>query len=175
MVCLFVSCKTDYQRLEENELRSGKRFDDFIEGLHLGMTRQEYFDQCLQKNHDGVFTNGLGNRVQYKIASGLKEINLLFEPDYHDEHIFQFDIQANYVAWSPWNAQLSSDNLVEDLKSICMQWYSGNDFLKVDGGGDRTAWVKVDGNRRVTIWASEDGLAKVMVRDLTVSHDQREE
>jgi hypothetical protein len=167
-------CRSEYSKIERQELLKGRRYDAFVEGLQLGMTRNEYFDLCLRKNHEGMFTNGLGNRVQYKMNSNKQEINLLFQPDYFEDKIFQFSAEARYVAWSPWNTELTPERLVEDLKEIFKELYGGNEFLMIKGGTDAKAWTKIDGNRRITIWIYDEGIAKVLVRDLTISNDQLE-
>jgi hypothetical protein len=162
------ACQTnDYSTLEKRELERGVRNDSLFEGLYLGMSKAEFRARSFQLNQDTIFTDGPSAKIRYKVKLR-STATLLFFPEFADDKIAQVPATVQYDGWAPWNKELSSENLVEDLKQLFMKWYGGNEFLEVKANDKPPLWLKVDGNRRITVVATDDAFVKVMYRDLTV-------
>jgi hypothetical protein len=173
---LLNSCspKSKYDRLVKEELSSGERHDSLFMGLYLGMPQKEFYKHCWELNRKGLIKQGTQNvTVQYLLKNELKSnATMDFYPEFIDEKIATMPVQFIYTGWAPWNKDLSSDKLLEDI----LNWYSkvyGNDFITVKSKEKGTAYIKVDGNRRITIFKKDDMSVWAIFADLLVIKDKK--
>jgi len=173
LVCLvftLLSCKTDYQKLEEKELSSGKVENELYLGLSLGMTKKQFFDTCWKLNQEGILNNGGAElSVVYDlIMPSDKPATMNFYPKFYQDKIYLMPIEFNYDGWVPWNEELSAENLLIDTIALFEKWY-GEGFIEV-ANEDRTqvAFVKMDGNRRIRIFKKHISVVRAEIVDLPV-------
>lgn len=173
---LLNSCspKSKYDRLVKEELSSGERHDSLFMGLYLGMPQKEFYKHCWELNRKGLIKQGTQNvTVQCLLKNELKSnATMDFYPEFIDEKIATMPVQFIYTGWAPWNKDLSSDKLLEDI----LNWYSkvyGNDFITVKSKEKGTAYIKVDGNRRITIFKKDDMSVWAIFADLLVIKDKK--
>ena len=160
----------EYNHLKSKELSSGKRVDSLFFGIYFGMTSKQFFSHCWEMNKKGIFTDGLNNTaVLYKLNNGeLKHsASMNFYPVFKDNRITEMKANFQYDGWAPWNKQMFSDSLINDVLSLFNKWYAeGNKFIRIDDEKKGTIYVKVDGNRRITIGRYDDMQVKVNYTDL---------
>jgi len=173
LVCLLlsmISCKTDYQKLEEKELSSGKVANDLFLGLKLGMTKKEFFETCWELNSQGILVNGpseLSVVYQLKLPSG-NSAKMQFYPKFNDEKIYLMPMEFSYDGWAPWNEDLSVETLLKDTIAQLEEWY-GEGFIEVSNDDrSQVAYVKVDGNRRIRVFKKSISKISVDIADLPV-------
>jgi hypothetical protein len=158
-----------YQELVRQEAAAGKRMDSLFLGIHLGMTKKQFFLHCWEMNKKGLFTDGAGNTaVQYKIPEELKyPASMNFYPEFKEDKINKMGVSFKYDGWAAWNKHLNSDSLKVDVLRLFKKWYkAGNPFITISDEKRGTIYVKVDGNRRIIIGAYDDAHVKVDYTDL---------
>ncbi|MEP1953571.1 MAG: hypothetical protein ABJH64_10675 [Algoriphagus sp.] len=171
------SCKSDYQKMVEKELSSGKQVDELFLGLKLGMTRKEFYETCWELNKEGVLTNGPTElSVEYDAAlpSG-NTAKMRFYPKFEDDQLYLMPVEFTYLGWAPWNEELSAENLRSDVVSLLQDWYN-TEFIEV-ANEDKSllAYVSVEGNRRVRIFKKHLSVVRVEIVDLKVLQKIEEE
>lgn len=168
---IFISCspKAEYDRKLKQELSSGIRQDSIFMGIYLGMPEKKFYLHCWNLNKRGVIRQGETNTtVEYEIKNELKYPGLMdFYPNFNEGKIYEMPVKIKYKGWAPWNKELSSDRLQEDV----LNWYEqvyGKGFLKVRHPERGFAYVKLDGNRRITIFKADDLYVWVVFTDMLV-------
>jgi hypothetical protein len=163
-VALFYSCtQTEYERLLNEQLASGVRNDSLFLGLHFDMTKKDFYSSCWEMNKQGRIIQGPGNlSVQYQLDSTeLKAAAYMrFYPQFKNDLIHVMPVEFTYVAWAPWNQQLSADSLLLDVKNMFEQWYGGKFILLEDESKNIQLWVKIDGNRRIRLYVKNISTVK---------------
>jgi hypothetical protein len=161
-----------YERRIKHELASGIRNDSLFMGIYFGMHSKDFYTHCWDLNKKGLIKQGEGNRtVEYQMKNELKHPAVMnFYPNFKDDKIFDMPVRFKYKGWAPWNKELSSDKLQEELVSYYEKQY-GKGFIKVKNKKDGILYVKIDGNRRITIFTSDKLYAWAIFTDLTVSKD----
>ena len=56
IVNMLGACKSEYQKIEDRELSSGKEANELFLGLELGMDKKEFFETCWDLNKKGVLS-----------------------------------------------------------------------------------------------------------------------
>ncbi|MCH7398735.1 hypothetical protein MM236_12090 [Belliella sp. DSM 107340] len=168
---LFFSCdrKTEYEKVKQRELESGKVVDELFLGLKFGMPRKEFFGTCWELNKEGVLMQGAhALKVQYKpeLPSG-KMANMFFYPKFEEGRIFYMPVEFQYRDWFPTNPEYSSENLVMDVVAYFEELY-GEGFFKVEDSSGAFAMVKVDGNRLVRVHIKSLSAVSVDILDLRI-------
>ncbi|MFP4845128.1 hypothetical protein [Winogradskyella sp. PE311] len=165
---LICSCGSDYDKLVKRELATGKQYNDIFYDLKLGQPRSEFYETCWEYNKRKIFTHGPSNNsVQVVLyptdtTRTTEKIRMLFYGKFSaDKKIIGMDIEFSYVAWSPWNKNLTSEKLLPRVKDTLLKWYPGNDFIKVKGN-----LVKVDGNRQIRLSKGPGKDVNVVIEDL---------
>lgn len=168
---IFISCspKAEYDRKLKQELSSGIRQDSIFMGIYLGMPEKKFYLHCWNLNKRGVIRQGETNTtIEYEIKNELKYPGLMdFYPNFNEGKIYEMPVKIKYKGWAPWNKELSSDRLQEDV----LNWYEkvyGKGFLKVRHPERGFAYVKLDGNRRITIFKADDLYVWVVFTDMLV-------
>ncbi|MFD2033195.1 hypothetical protein ACFSKL_00250 [Belliella marina] len=168
---LLFSCnrKTEYEKVKQRELESGKIQEDIFLGLKFGMPRKEFFAACWEMNKEGVLMQGAhALMVQYKaeFPSG-KMANMFFYPKFEEGKLFYMPVEFQYRDWFPTNPEFSSENLVMDVVAYFEGLY-GEGFFKVEDSSGAFAMVKVDGNRLVRVHIKSLSAVSVDILDLRV-------
>ena len=162
--------KSEYDRVKERELSSGKVVEDLFLDLRLGMGRKEFFGTCWEYNKKGILTNG-GHHlmVQYKpeMPSG-KVTDMFFYPQFEENKLYFMPMEFVYPAWFPGNEDYSNEKLFEDVVDLMGNWY-GEGFFEV-ANKDRSirAMVKIDGNRLIRVFKKDISTVRVEILDLRV-------
>ena len=166
---VFNCCRSDYSKLVIKEINSGIKNDSIFFGIYFGNTKSEYYKKCWEMNKQKVLFHGSKNmNVKYllkKIDENSPQIQMLFSPEYNeDDKIHKMNVEFSYTGWASWNKHLYSDRLIPIVQDSILQWYQGNEFLKIEleEFPNEEIWVKVDGNRRISL--KKDGSKVVLVR-----------
>ncbi len=169
---LIASCspRARYERRLKHELQSGVRYDSLFQGHYLGMHSKEFFLHCWQLNKKGLIKQGPNNQtVEYKLKDELKyPATMLYYPQFFEDKIYEMPVRISYDGWTPWNKELSADNLEKDV----LRWFEkkyGKGFIKVVHPKHGAAYVKVDGNRRITIFKENELYVWAIFTDMSVS------
>ncbi len=174
MIVVIGCSRSKYDQLVKAEMAKGIVNDSLMLGMKLGQTQKEFFDKCWKLNRDKIVTNGPDGYVMFELPVKKENgkgdaITMLFYGIFNDDKTMTgMNFQFYYESWSLWNKSLQSDRLMPEVKSRFMNWYPGNDFIKVElknGKGD--IFVKVDGIRRITIKPLDDNrVVKAQIDDL---------
>lgn len=169
------SCESEYTKLVKNELASGKKNDDVFYGLKFGQTKSDFFKICWDLNKKHIVTHGGNNSYVQTIlypkdsTKHIEKIIMLFYARFNSEDIVtSYDVKFSYLAWAPWNEDLTSKKLLPKVQDTLMKWYPGNPFTKVRND----ILVKVDGNRQIQLRQESDRDVSVIIEDLAYKYDQ---
>lgn len=165
--------KTEYEQLKERELESGVVYDSLFAGLAFSMTQKEFFDYCWEMNNKGIFVNGTGSQVLYDVSDSFsRPTQLSFYPKYVNGQMLEMPVEFQYRDWALWNKETSVELLLDEIKSVLMTWYGGNDFIEMTSSdGKTTVWVKVDGNRQIRLGRLNISTAKLSITNLQVKNE----
>ncbi|MGB5273207.1 MAG: hypothetical protein WBN39_04060 [Flavobacteriaceae bacterium] len=175
LMIVFIGCsRSKYDQLVKAEMAKGIVNDSLMLGMKLGQTQKEFFDKCWKLNREKIVTNGPDGFVMYELPVKKENgkgdaITMLFYGIFNEDKIMTgMNFQFYYESWSLWNKSLQSDRLIPEVKSRFMEWYPGNDFIKVELKNDEgEIFVKVDGIRRITIKPLDDNrVVKAQIDDL---------
>jgi hypothetical protein len=163
--------KADYESLKARELKTGKRHDDLLLGLHFGDTRDTFFTRCFAMNREGLITNGPKNMTALYVMPEFKEtpVDLNFYPDFCQGRICTMRMYFNYQAWAPWNKQYHADKLLPKVLDWLESKYSTS-FTKMKVG-EKTRMVSIEGNREIKVWLQDEQTVNCLVTDLTAIPD----
>jgi hypothetical protein len=167
------SPKSRYEHRLKKEVASGVRHDTLFMGFHFGMSDQDFYTLCWELNREGVIRQSYSNTsVEYDPGSKLKHpATVEFYPKFVNEKIVEMPVKFSYDGWAPWNKELSSSMLTEDIK----RWYEeeyGPGFIKVTHPVRGKAFTKIDGNRRITIYQEDDLYAWAIFTDMTAESEE---
>jgi hypothetical protein len=174
MIVLIGCSRSKYDQLVKAEMAKGIINDSLMLGMKLGQTQKEFFDKCWKLNRDKIVTNGPDGYVLYELPVKKENgkgdaVTMLFYGIFNETKTMTgMNFQFYYDSWSLWNKSLQSDRLIPEVKSRFMEWYPGNDFIKVElKNGEGEIFVKVDGIRRITIKPLDDNrIVKAQIDDL---------
>ena len=170
------SCTSEYRKLEQRELASGKEVNELFLGLELGMDRQAFFDTCWKRNQEGLLTNGPSElSVEYnaEMPSGNKA-KMRFYPKFQEDKIYLMPIEFSYEGWAPWNEELSAEKLRDDVLLLFETWY-GPGFMEISSTDkSQLVFVKMDGNRRIRIFKKHISSVRAEISDLPVEKKIKE-
>lgn len=166
----FFACSqgSKYQRMEAEELASGKRHDSLFLGVYFGMSSKDFYAHCWEMNKKHLIKEGMNNSSVQYIPKELKYPGkMYFYPKFWEDKIYEMPVSFTYDAWAPWNKELFSDSLQVDVRHMMESWY-GEGFIEVDHPKRGPAFVKMDGNRRITIWKEDDQTVRASFTDVPV-------
>lgn len=163
------SPKAKYDRRLKQELASGVRFDSLFLGLYFGMPEKIFYVHCWNLNHKGLIKQGDSNvTAEYELKDELKYPAVMdFYPKFNQGNISEMPVSFKYKGWAPWNKDLSSDKLQNEV----LKWYKkvyGDGFIEIKHRLHGAAYVKIDGNRRITIFKQDDLHVWAVFTDMSV-------
>jgi hypothetical protein len=168
LLFLAFGCQSPYEKMEKEQLASGKVVNDIFLGLNLGMDKKDFFETCWDLNKKGLLTNGpteLSVEYRAKMPSG-KTAQMRFYPKFEDEKIYLMPVEFTYEGWAPWNEDLSAEKLREDVLKLFEEWY-GPGFIEVTNEDkSQIVFVKIDGNRRIRIFKKHISAVRAEISDL---------
>ncbi len=172
LLVVFSSCESEYAKTVKEELKSGVVNDALIFGMKMGDTQQDFFDRCLELNHQKKVGQGLGRYAQYTAVLDSTEAHsakaiMLFYGIFDEEKIMHgMEMKFSYVSWAPWNKDYQADKLVQNLQRKYLKEYPGNDFIEIEINEEVNAFSKIDGNRQLLIYPLSDKDVVVKMTDL---------
>lgn len=163
--------KSLYEKLEREALKSGEEHNEMFFGLYFGMTKDSFLLHCAELNKDTTLYQGMGGKVEHEFNK--KELKhparMGFYPEFYDEKIFRSEVRFTYNNWAPWNKDTHATLLKKRTKKLMMDWYGGNEFVRIQHPVDTAAYVKLDGNRRILIEQNMSGTeVKATFTDLNI-------
>lgn len=163
------SPRAKYERRLKHELASGVRYDSLFLGLYFGMPEKVFYVHCWNLNHKGLLKQGETNTTaEYQLKDELKYPALMdFYPKFNQGKISEMPVTFKYKGWAPWNKNLSSVKLQNEVR----KWYEkiyGGGFIMVKHHSHGKAYVKIDGNRRITIFVGDDLHVWAVFTDMSV-------
>ena len=173
LITAFASCdnRSEYEKLVAQEMRSGIRKDSLFLGIHLGMTRKDFYVHCWQLNKQYLLDNGPGNlSAEYQVKDELRMPSFMrFYPNFVDNKIYEMPVEFTYQNWSPWAKETSGDSLLPDVLKMYEQWY-GKKFLKMEREDKEDSWVMIDANKRLIVFRKDTSTVYVRYDDLLVTN-----
>lgn len=171
IIILFSSCerKTEYEKVKQKELSSGRVEEELFLGLKFGMERKDFYSTCWEMNKEGILMQGAHSlMVEFKpsLPSG-KTASMFFYPEFENGKIFYMPVEFQYSGWFPTNPDFSSQNLLEDVVGYFEELY-GKGFFKVEDSKGTFAMVKIDGNRMVRVYIKSLSAVRVDILDLRI-------
>lgn len=162
----------EYNALVKEELATGIRNDSLFLGIHFGMTSKDFYEHCWNLNKKGTLINGMGNATaSYKLTELKYPATFEFYPSFSDDKINIMPTYVYYNAWSPWNKELSVDNLIEDMKSVLEKWYDSEFYPVKPSTIFGTAYVAIQGNRKILLQYAAENKAEIIYTDLANTID----
>ncbi|WP_297336778.1 hypothetical protein [Algoriphagus sp.] len=174
---LLGACQSEYQKIEERELASGKEVNELFLGLQLGMDRKGFYETCWDLNKEGILTNGPTElSVEYipKLPSG-NPARMRFYPKFEDEKIYLMPVEFTYDGWAPWNEELAVEKLRADVVSYFEELYGEGFFEVSNEDKSLIAFVKIDGNRRIRVFKKDLSTIRAEIVDLKVQKQLEKE
>ena len=180
ILILIVGCqkKSEYSTILTRELEKKNEFNDLIFDMKIGQSRQDYFDICYQLNKQKKIISGersLNPELILKSKKGSTKgsnIKMSFNGIFNEKKTMRgFEMRFYFTGWSNWNKDLSSENLLFQLKDTLRKWFPGNDFFKVNFENNLSAEVKIDGNRRILAYKVNSKDVAVRIEDMSGKYD----
>ncbi len=162
--------RTDYEKLVDRELASGKIQDSLFLGMYFDMRADSFYTHCFNLNKQQVIKEGMGNTaVQYEPEELDKKVKMYFYPKFNQETegIREMPMLFTHKSWAPWNPEYSADSLLPVVRELFMKWYGGGEFLEVTHPTKGAVWVKVDGNRQIRVFPKDIQFVRAIVTDLS--------
>ena len=177
---LVFGCKnqSEYTKVLKRELENKNEFNDLIFDMKIGQSRQDYFDICYKLNKKKLIVSGersLNPELILKPKNDLvkgSNIKMSFNGIFNEKKIMRgMEMRFYFTGWSSWNKDLSSDNLLNQLKDTLREWFPGNDFFKVKFENNLSTEVKIDGNRRILAYLANSKDVAVRIEDMSGKYD----
>ena len=173
LALIFCSCGSEYDQLVRKEMKSGIQKDSLLFDLKLGQTKKEFYAICWDLNKAQIISQGSGNqyaRYDEPIASiedPTRRKRMDFFGTFDEEDVMHgMEMIFSYLAWAPWNKDLQSEQLLDDLKQKIIKEYGGNDFIEVNLKSGEQRFVKVDGNMQFLMFKKSNKEVLVRMEDL---------
>lgn len=147
---VFIACndqklnKTETEESDENEL---------LYGLHLGMSLQEFYDYCWNKNQEGLFHDGgFYHQVMVEIEDGFSHPVQFFFLSLFDEKdiLYAQKCKFRYKNWAPWKEDTYNDKLMGEVLHF-LKPYFGDDFEQ-SIKKKTLYYLDIDGRRKVELY-----------------------
>ena len=173
---LAFGCKnqSEYTKVLNRELENKNEYNDLIFDMKIGHSRQDYFDICYKLNQKKLIVSGQRSLNPELILESKDDavkgsnIKMSFNGIFNEKKIMKgMEMRFYFTGWSNWNKDLSSENLLFQLKDTLRKWFPGNDFFKVNFENNLSAEVKIDGNRRILAYKVNSKDVAVRIEDMS--------
>ena len=177
---LLICCQSqsEYSKVLKYELNTKKEYKDLIFGMEIGQSREDYFDICYKLNQKKLIVSGQRSLNPELILESKDDsvkgsnIKMSFNGIFNEKKIMKgMEMRFYFTGWSSWNKDLSSDNLLVQLKDTLREWFPGNDFFKVNFENNLSTEVKIDGNRRILAYLVNSKDVAVRIEDMSGKYD----
>jgi hypothetical protein len=171
LISLSTNCKNidkkDLATVEKQELASSKRNDDLFQGLHFGMTTEQFFAHCWQKNREKVFAQAGNMKVDYDLTHDECKlpVKINFFPEFSQDKIYEITAKCTYINNDYFNPEMKTDKLLIDVKTLMEKWFKADFFLTSLSSG-RNGYANISGNRKIIIKVEKDYEVMVVFTDL---------
>ena len=170
--------QSEYTKVLNWELENKNEFNDLIFDMKIGQSRQDYFDICYKLNQKKLIVSGQRSLNPELILESKDDavkgsnIKMSFNGIFNEKKIMKgMEMRFHFTGWSSWNKDLSSDNLLIQLKDTLKEWFPGNDFFKVNFENSLSTEVKIDGNRRILAYLVNSKDVAVRIDDMSGKYD----
>ncbi|WP_373494680.1 hypothetical protein [Aquiflexum sp.] len=160
--------KTEYDKVKEEELASGKVVNELFLDLQFGMDRKSFYGTCWEHNKNGILINGPHHlQILYKpeMPSG-KTTDMFFYPQFEEDKLVFMPMEFFYTDWFPNTKEFSSEELKKDVVALLETWYGPNFFEVTNKDKTISAMVKIDGNRLIRVFKKNLTTVRVEIIDL---------
>ena len=177
---LVFACKNQsvYTKVLNRELKNKNEFNDLIFDMKIGQSRQDYFDICYKLNQKKLIVSGERNLNPELILKSKRSsvkpgnIKMSFNGIFNKKNIMRgMEMRFYFTGWSSWNKDLSSENLLVQLKDTLREWFPGNEFFKVNFENNLSTEVKIDGNRRILAYLVNSKDVAIRIEDMSGKYD----
>lgn len=174
------ACQSDFTKLVKAEAATGEKYTDLIFNIKMGQTQKDFYTQCWELNKKGLISQGPGNQsVLYVIDSTStffpsdNKIDMLFYGVFDDKkNIVGMKMKFSYAAWAPWNKDLQSDDLMNQLSSDLLAPYPGNNFIDFDTKDEaHPAKVKIDGDRQIHMFILDSRYVELRIENTLLKYN----
>ena len=137
---LIFGCKnqSEYTKVLNRELENKNEYNDLIFDMKIGQSRQDYFDICYKLNQKKLIVSGQRSLNPELILESKDDavkgsnIKMSFNGIFNEKKIMKgMEMRFYFTGWSSWNKDLSSDNLLVQLKDTLREWFPEMIFLKL--------------------------------------------
>lgn len=166
IVFVLTNCsqEPDYDKMVRDGVNSGIENNELFLEYELGMTRDDFYAVSWEMNKEKIITGLV--KIEYEFDELKSTALMRFYPEFKNDKISKIPIDIQYVAWAPWNHNLSSDSLVVDLKEYYEE-KNDADFKDVYVPSiKKNALVSVKGNQAILIYPLSDVFARLEFIDL---------
>ncbi len=148
--------------------------DTIFLGLNFGMSRQQFYEKCMELNKSHQTTQGTQNTsVLYIDRENFKlPVDMNFYPNFYEDRIFAMPVYFNYKAWAPWNRDLQSDFLMKEVKALLEKWY-GKGFKEKKLNSGKIAYYKIDGPRIITLKMRDEQYVDVLIENTLYAQEPK--
>jgi hypothetical protein len=161
------ACKSEYEQWVSKETATGVRNDSLILGIHLGMSKNDFYRHCLELNRTNAITNGPENSTA-QINAPNDSIAINFYPDFYQDKIAIFRMYFNHHQWSPWNKH----TYAEKIRPLAIEYLSktyNTSFREMQTPNGKPFWLSIAGNRQIRVFKKDDKTLACDISDLSIT------
>lgn len=172
--------QSEYDRVVAQELATGVEHTEMLFDLKIGLSKKEFYGKCWQLNKDKLVSQGPSNQYVRHVLDSVSPIynpsskmEMLFFGLFDEEDIMRgMRFRFSYTAWAPWNKELQPEQLQEEIKTMMMTLFPGNDFFNLEKQvNDSPIAVKIDGNRLITVFVFDNRFVQAYIEDLNTKYE----
>ncbi|MGB1448676.1 MAG: hypothetical protein ACPG8F_02450 [Flavobacteriaceae bacterium] len=172
--------QSEYDRVVAQELATGVEHTEMLFDLKIGLSKKEFYGKCWQLNKDKLVSQGPSNQYVRHVLDSVSPIynpsskmEMLFFGLFDEEDIMRgMRFRFSYTAWAPWNKELQPEQLQEEIKTMMMTLFPGNDFFNLEKQvNDSPIAVKIDGNRLITVFVFDNRFVQAYIEDLNAKYE----
>ena len=147
-----------YQNTLKKETQKEQQFDSLFYGIHFKMTVGSFHEHCNTMHKKKIFDGNNNYEIVIGLVEGFKgPVDLIFSPTFDEPFVKILKARFLYKHVSVFDLESASDKLMPEVIQKMMQWYGGNDFIKIPPKYiyEKPFYIKVDGNRKITLKESD--------------------
>ena len=156
-----IGCESN--TIKQEHSKNDTIFFDFT----FGMSRQDFYNSCAEKNREKKITHGPRNmEVEYKMTEIQPEVMMWFYPDFYKDKIYKMKVTYMYTPWAPWNTQYYAEKLIIKLLDMYKNKYGG-DFKAVQTPNG-LIYAQINGKRRINIRVKNEQYVESFFTDMKI-------